>query len=109
MVLFSLFHQLLYKIDNTVGVAHLVVIPGKNLDELVTHLHRELGGKNRRVVVANDVAADDRVFGVFQDAFIEPSEAAFIAALISSTLASFSSSTTKSTTDRSERGASPFR
>jgi len=56
------------KINDTVGVTVLVVIPGDELDELVIEGNSSSGIKDGRVLVSNEVARNNFVFGVGHDA-----------------------------------------
>ena len=76
------------EVDEAVGVAPLVVVPGDDLDLVADHLG-EAGVEDARGRVGDDVGGDDRVLGVLEDALeLRPSAAALIAALTSSTVTS---------------------
>lgn len=66
----QLCHEELGQVDAASGIAHLVVVPGDALHEIalaVEHLG-ELAIENRGVRVANDVAADDGIDAILEDA-----------------------------------------
>lgn len=57
------------EIQDTAGVAPLVVIPGDQLDEVVVQGDTGLGVEDGRVGVAVHVRGDNVVLGVGQDAW----------------------------------------
>jgi len=56
------------EVNNTVGVTALVVVPGDELDELVVEGNTGGGVEDGGVGVTNEVAGDDLVLGVGEDA-----------------------------------------
>lgn len=60
--------HVLDQVDDTVGVAELVVVPGDELDESVAQLDSGLGVKDGRVAVTDKVSGDDLLLGVVEDA-----------------------------------------
>ena len=58
----------LRELDHAVREAPLVVVPGEDLGELVAHHLRHRGVEDRRVRVADEVAADERDVDVLEDA-----------------------------------------
>ena len=60
--------DLLSELDHAVRVAPLVVVPGDDLDEVAVDHAGQQRVKDRGVRRVDDVAGDDRVIGVLQDA-----------------------------------------
>src|SRR5690606_16572645 len=58
--------DVLGEVDETVGVAPLVVVPARDLDEVAADVG-QLSVEDRGVRVELDVARDDRVLGVLED------------------------------------------
>merc|ERR1711908_148451 len=60
----TLFAHFERKIDNTLGVTPLVVIPGNNLHHVITHNHSKRSIDGGGYVTALEVAGHQRLFGV---------------------------------------------
>jgi hypothetical protein len=56
------------EVEHTTAVTPLVVVPADKLDELVVESNTGLGVEDRRVGVAVEIAGDDLVFGVGENA-----------------------------------------
>lgn len=56
------------EVNNTVGVAPLVVVPGDELDEVLVQGDTGLGIEDGGVVIAVEIGGDDVVLGVAEDA-----------------------------------------
>lgn len=57
------------EVEDTAGVAPLVVVPADQLDEVGVQGDTSLDIEDRRVVVAEHVGGDDIVVGVGQDSY----------------------------------------
>ena len=75
---------MLDQLQNLVGVADLVVVPGNDLHEGVGQSDTGLGVEDGGAGVAEEVGRNDGLVGVTQNAFSSPSEASFMALQISS-------------------------
>ena len=56
------------EVEHTAGVAPLVVVPGDELDEVVVEGDTSLGVEDGGGLVAVEVAGDDVILGVGEDA-----------------------------------------
>ena len=57
-------HHVPHKVDNSVAVAKLVVVPRNQLDEGGGQLDASLRIKDGRTVITQEVSRDDHVLGV---------------------------------------------
>jgi hypothetical protein len=57
------------EVDDAVGVSPLVIVPADELDEVVVERDTGLGIEDGRVVVAVEIARDNLVLGVAENAW----------------------------------------
>src|SRR4051794_39044171 len=66
----QLFRQHRQHIDATIAVTPLIVVPSDDLHELAAVGHRQVAVENAGVRVADDVDRNQRLVGIFENAFV---------------------------------------